>query len=313
MNDFYYSDNNKRYYTFNYYLKQRFKSKISKISLNGGFTCPNRDGLKSTGGCIYCSDSNSGDFAGNPTDNLNVQFDTVKKQLINKWPDSKYLAYFQAGTNTYAPVPKLKQLYYHALTLPGVVGICIATRPDCISEEIADLLYELSLKTFVIIELGLQTIHDITGDRINRCHTYKEFLDGYFMLKNRGLNICVHIINGLPGETHDMMIQTIKEVAKIHPMSVKIHLLHVLKGTVLCEQYLNHEFDVLSMDEYIKIVVDQLELLPPDVVIQRLTGDGNRETLVAPMWSTDKRNVLNNIDKELKRRNSVQGIYCLDN
>lgn len=299
---------NKRYYTFNYFLRNKFHSKVFKVSLNAGMTCPNRDGTKSTEGCSFCSGNLSGDFGGDPRESIHQQFDEIRMNVHNKWPEALYIAYFQAGTNTYAPLEKLRELYSSVLELPNVVGISIATRPDCLSGEICDLLKELSEKTYLVVELGLQTIHDETGKRINRCHIYKEFLEGYEMLSSRGINICVHIINGLPGETREMMLETAKAVASLKPHSIKIHLLHIIKGTRMCDEYEKGKFEAMEFSDYINLICDQLEILPPDTVIQRLTGDGDKKTLVAPLWSNNKRNVLNAIDKEMLRRNSVQGL-----
>ncbi len=304
---FIYSDDNKRYYTYNCFLRRNFGSKVFKVSLNASMTCPNRDGTKGVGGCSFCSESGSGDFAGDPAQSIMSQFDTVRNKLHTKWPHAVYIPYFQAGSNTYSSVNKLWELYESALSLKNVVGLSIATRPDCINDEIAELLWEISKKTFLTVELGLQTIHDETAFYTNRCHTYSEFLHGYELLSLRGINICVHVINGLPFETHEMMLATIKEVARLHPHSVKIHLLHIIKGTRLCHDFEAGKFSELSLEEYVKIVCDQLELLPPEVIVQRLTGDGNKATLVAPLWSMKKFCVINEIDKELARRNAVQG------
>ena len=306
-NPFENSIDNKRYYTFNYFLKNKFNRKVFKVSLNAGMTCPNRDGTKSTIGCSFCSESLSGDFAGNPKDSIKKQFDEVRLKMHKKWHSAVYIAYFQAGTNTYAPVNQLKEFYETALALPNVVGLSIATRPDCLSDEIADLLQDISKKTYLTVELGLQTIYDKTAAKLNRCHTYKDFLEGYDLLSSRGINICVHIINGLPNETHDMMINTAKEVAKLHPHCIKIHLLHIIKGTRLHNEFLNKTFEEMSLEDYVNTVCDQLEFLPPNTIIQRLTGDGDKETLIAPLWSLKKFCVLNEIDKELLRRNSMQG------
>jgi len=302
------SNTNKRYFTQSYYLKQRFGYKAIKVSLNGGFTCPNIDGSKGLGGCTYCS-SGSGDFAGNPEKSITEQFNDVKAMLNEKWNNGVYIPYFQANTNTYASLEKLKTLYEEALSIPGTVGLAVSTRPDCISDETADYLAELSKKTYLTVELGLQTVHDTTAEKINRCHTYADFLSGYEKLNQRGINICVHIINGLPGETHDMMLETAKKLSHLNLHSIKIHLLHIIKGTVLAEQYQSGEFPALSLDDYVNIVCDQLEILPPNLIIQRVTGDGNKDTLIAPLWSLKKFVVMNEIDKELVRRNSWQGKY----
>ncbi len=304
---FIYSSDNKRYHTWNYHLRQKFGMKVFKVSLNAGFTCPNIDGTKGTGGCIYCSSSGSGDFAGNPKEDILEQFSKVKEKMHKKWPEAKYIAYFQAHTNTYAPLEVLREKFEAVLELADVVGISIATRADALEDDVCDYLLDLSKRTFLIVELGLQTIHDKTGELINRCHTYQEFLDGYKKLKDRGINVCVHLIVGLPGEDRDMMTQSIKAVAKLKPYAVKLHLLHIIKGTKLCDMYERGEVTALSREEYVDIIADSLELLPAEIVIQRLTGDGAEETLVAPRWSLKKFCVLNEIDKEMLRRNSYQG------
>ena len=302
---------NKRYNMHSAYLKKHFGKKAVKISLNGGFTCPNIDGTKGSGGCIYCSSKGSGDFGGNPHKSISEQFDEVREKLAEKWGgDLYYIPYFQANTNTYAPLEKLKKLYSEALEQENAVGLAVSTRPDCISEETADYLAELSRQTYLTVELGLQTIHDKTARLINRCHTYEDFLKGYEMLEKRGVNVCVHIINGLPSETREMMLETARELGRLHPYAVKIHLLHIIRGTALAEMFERGEFEEMSMDSYIETVCDQLELLHKDTLIERLTGDGDRETLIAPLWSRDKKSVLNGIDKELRRRGTVQGCRC---
>lgn len=298
---------NKRYHTYNYFLRTKFGGKVMKISLNGGFTCPNIDGTKGIGGCTYCSSSGSGDFAGNPSLDIHRQFEEVKAMMTNKW-EGKYIAYFQANTNTYAPLSRLKTLYESALSEKDVIGLSIATRADCISEEIADYLKELSEKTYLTAELGLQTIHDKTGERINRCHSYADFLKGYDMIKERGIPVCVHLINGLPGETHEMMVETAREVGKLKPDFVKLHLLHIIKGTKIAEEFERGEFSLMTLPEYVSVICDQLEVLPQETVIQRVTGDGKKEDLIGPMWSLKKFVVMNEIDKEMVKRNSYQGI-----
>lgn len=308
QNPFPYSDDNKRYYTWNCHLRRQFGKKIFKVSLNAGFTCPNLDGTKGFGGCTYCSDSGSGDFAGNPREPLKQQFEEVKAKLHQKWKDAEYIAYFQAHTNTYAPLCMLKQCYEEVLSYPHVVGLSIATRADCITPEIADYLADLSRRTYLIVELGLQSVFDRTGERINRCHSYEDFLAGYRLLEERGINICVHIINGLPGETKEMMLKTAQTISKLSLHSVKIHLLHVLKNTKMAEELEAGEFSLLSLEDYVQIVCDQLELLPPHVIIQRITGDGDPEKLIGPLWSLKKFVVMNEIDKEMARRNSMQGL-----
>ncbi len=303
-----YTLDNKRYHTYNFFLRNKFGGKVMKISLNGGFTCPNIDGTKGFGGCTYCSSSGSGDFAGDPSLDIHRQFEEVRAMMTNKW-EGKYIAYFQANTNTYAPLSRLKTLYESALSEKDVIGLSVATRADCISEEIADYLKELSEKTYLTVELGLQTIHDKTGERINRCHSYEDFLIGYEMIKKRGIPVCVHLINGLPDETHDMMVETAREVGKLRPDFVKLHLLHIIKGTKIAEEYERGEFSLMTLPGYVSVICDQLEVLPKETVIQRVTGDGKKEDLIGPLWSLKKFVVMNEIDKEMARRNSHQGIY----
>ena len=305
-NPFPYSDSNKRYYTFDYYLRQTFGSKCAKITLDGGFTCPNRDGTRGVGGCTFCSDKGSGDFCAEGALPISEQFTRQKEMMLRKWPDAKFLAYFQAHTNTYAPLPRLRELFEEALLQKGVVGLNIATRADCLTKDVVEYLRELSGRTALTVELGLQSVHDETAKRVNRCHTWDEFLAGYEMLS--GLDVCIHIIDGLPGEDAEMMLETAKEVAKLHPKFLKIHLLHVLKGSALAKQYENGEFSVLTLSDYVKIVCDQLELLPMDTVLGRVTGDGPADSLIAPLWSQKKLVVMNEIDKEMVKRNSFQGI-----
>lgn len=308
-NPFPFSDSNKRYYTFDYYLRQTFGSKCAKITLDGGFTCPNRDGTKAFGGCTFCSGRGSGDFCEDASLPIADQFAAQREMMRKKWENAKFLAYFQAHTNTYAPLPRLKALFEEALRQPDVVGLNIATRADCLTDEVVAYLHELSARTALTVELGLQTVHDETARRINRAHTWQEFRQGYEMLK--GLDVCVHIINGLPGESHEMMLETAKEVAKLHPKFLKIHLLHVIEGTVLAEQFKRGEFSELSLAQYVQIVCDQLEILPGDMVLGRVTGDGAADSLIAPLWSKKKLVVMNEIDKELVKRGSYQG-FCAD-
>lgn len=306
-NPFRYSNTNKRYHTFTYFLEQKFGRKVAKISLDAGFTCPNIDGSKGVGGCTYCSARGSGDFAGDQSLSLREQFEQVRQVMDQKWPDAVYIPYFQAHTNTYAPLEILKEKFEEALSFPDVVGLAIATRADCITDEIADYLGELAQRTYLEVELGLQSVHDVTGERINRCHSYADFLEGYQKLADRGINICVHIIDGLPGEDREMILETARRLSHLKLHSIKIHLLHVLKGTVMEQQLAEGQFCLLTREEYVGIVCDQLELLPPQMVIQRVTGDGERESLVGPEWSLKKLCVMNEIDKELVRRNSFQG------
>ncbi len=308
MNDFPYSNTNKRYHTLDYFYKNKFGCKVCKISLNAGFTCPNIDGTLGTKGCIYCSKSGSGEFGGNKNDDLITQFESVKKVMDKKWPNSKYIGYFQARSNTYAPLNILKEKYETILKLDNVVGLSIATRPDCISDECLDYLDELNKKTFLTVELGLQTIHEKTTKLINRCHDLKCFEDMVKKLKQKNIFTVVHIINGLPDETKDMMIETVKYLNNLNIDGIKIHMLSVLKDTPLAKLYEIKPFHLLSEEEYVDIVCDQLEYLKPEIVIQRLTGDPMTDDLIAPLWLPKKTQVLNDIDKKMAKRNSYQGI-----
>ena len=297
----------KRYLTQNSYLRNKFGKKVIKLSLNAGMNCPNRDGTKGTGGCTYCSASLSGDFSGNRSDTITEQLTAQKELLSHKWHDCLYIPYFQAGSNTYAPVNILRPMFDEALSFNDCVGISIATRADCITNDMAEYLCYLDSTTYLTVELGLQTVFDNTAVKINRCHTYEEFLTTYNFLHNKGINVCVHIINGLPGETRDMMIETAARVSALRPHSIKIHMLHIINGTQLAEEYNRHPFNILGLQEYINIVCDQIEIMHPDTIIERVTGDGNKNTLIAPLWTANKKSVMNGIDKELIRRNSYQG------
>ena len=307
-NKFKYSNSNKRYHTLDYFYKNKFNSKVFKVSLNAGFSCPNIDGTVGYGGCIYCSSSGSGDYAGNPNDNLVKQFNTVKEIIHKKWPEAKYIGYFQAHTNTYAPVNVLKEKYETILKLPNVVGLNIATRADAISDECLDYLTELSKKTYLTIELGLQTIHESTTKLINRCHTLEFFEKMVKKLRDKNINVVVHIINGLPYETKEMMIETAKYLNKLDIQGIKIHMLHILKGTKLAKIYKEKPFHVLTKEEYIDIVCDQLEYINENIVINRITGDPSIDDLIEPNWLVKKFCVLNDIDKEMVKRDSYQGI-----
>ena len=305
---FKYSDSNKRYYTLDYFYKHKFNSKVFKVSLNAGFTCPNKDGKVGTGGCIYCSKTGSGEYAGDIKKDLVTQFNEVKEMMLKKWPKAKYIGYFQANTNTYAPLNKLKEKYETILKLDNVVGLNIATRPDSISEECLDYLEELAKKTYLTIELGLQTIHEETSKFINRCHTLECFNDMVKELRKRNINVVVHIINGLPYETKEMMIETIKYLSDLDIQGIKIHMLSILKDTKLSEIYKLERFKLISREEYIDIVCDQLEHLREDIVVNRITGDPKVSDLIEPDWLIKKVTILNDIDKEMKKRNTYQGI-----
>ena len=307
MNPFIYSDNNKRYHTLDYFYKHKFNSKVFKVSLNGNFTCPNIDGTKGYGGCIYCSKLGSGDYAGDKTLDLVTQFNNTKEILHKKWKEAKYIGYFQANTNTYAPVNELKEKYETILNLDNVVGLNIATRADSITDECLDYLEDINKRTFLTIELGLQTIHEKTSTLINRCSTLECFEEMVYKLNSRNINVVVHIINGLPYETKEMMIETVKYLNTLPIQGVKIHMLHILKDTALEKLYKIKPFHVLTKMEYVDIVCDQLEYLNKDIVINRITGDPKVDDLVEPTWLIKKFTVLNEIDKEMVKRNSYQG------
>ena len=309
---FKYSDTNKRYYTLDYFYKHKFNSKVFKVSLDAGFTCPNKDGTVGVGGCIYCSKSGSAEYAGDKHDDLITQFNKIKNMMLKKWPNAKYIGYFQANTNTYAKVNILKEKYETILSLPNVVGLSIATRSDAISDECLDYLEKLNKKTFLTIELGLQTIHEKTSILINRCHTLDNFEQMVKKLRERNINVVVHIINGLPYETHDMMVDTVKYLSTLDIQGIKIHALSILKGTKMEELYNKAHFKIMSREEYINIVCDQLEYLRETIVVHRITGDPKIDDLVEPEWLIKKVTIINDIDKEMKRRNSYQGIKIKD-
>ena len=302
---FKYTLDNKRYHTLNYYYNNKYGCKVFKVSLNANFSCPNIDGTKGYGGCIYCAHG-SGDYYEKKVDLL-TQFNEVKEKLHKKWPKAKYIGYFQANTNTYAPLNELKEKYELILKQDNVIGLNIATRPDSISDEVLNYLSELNKKTDLVIELGLQTIHDKTAKLINRGSTLEEFEDCLKKLNKENINVVVHIINGLPYETKEMMIETAKYLSNKKILGIKIHMLHILKDTNLLKLYLSENFHILSKEEYVNIVCDQLEYLNENIVINRITGDPDKNELVEPTWLTKKFCVLNEIDKELKRRNTYQG------
>ncbi|OEF99890.1 TIGR01212 family radical SAM protein [Vulcanibacillus modesticaldus] len=300
---------NKRYHTLNHYYRELFGEKVFKVSLDAGLTCPNRDGTVAIGGCIFCSSRGSGDFAGDRRLELKQQFREVRDKMHQKWPNAKYIGYFQAFSNTYAPAKELKEMYESILEEEGVVGLSIATRPDCLPDDVLDVLEQINKKTTLWVELGLQTIHEHTQVLINRAHDYQIFLEGVRKLRERNINVVVHIIVNLPGESLEEMMETAKAVAKLPIQGIKIHMLHLLKKTPLMKLYQDGKLTFMDKDTYIKLVVDILEILPPEMVIHRLTGDGPPDLLVEPRWTLKKWEVLNGIDWELERRNSWQGKY----
>ena len=298
-----------RYYTLDYYLKERFKKKVFKVALNGSFTCPNRDGTISHSGCIFCSPSGSGDFAGDPTKTLAEQFSFVSSIIHNKWKDASYIVYFQANTNTYKPLPDLKKLYEEAITLnENIVAISIATRPDSISDDVISYLGDLNKRIPVWIELGLQTSNEMTASLINRGYELNVMTNTIQKLRQKNIEVIVHIINGLPFETPVDMYNTIDYLNNQDIQGIKIHSLFVLKNTILSKMYLNNEFSLMTMEEYIKVTANQIAMLRPDIVIHRINGDAPKELLIAPKWSEKKLVVMNELDKYMKNNNLYQGI-----
>ena len=303
-----YTLDNKRYHTLNYFYKNKFGIKVFKVSLNGGFSCPNLDGKVGFGGCIYCSKSGSGEFGGDISKSLTEQFYEMKDIVNKKHIPCKYIGYFQARTNTYADVDTLKSKYEEVLSVPDVIGLNIATRCDAISDECLDYLTELNKKTFLTIELGLQTIHMSTSKLINRCHSLEQFDSMVRKLRDRHINVVVHIINGLPYETEEMMLDTVRHINTLGVQGIKIHMLHIIKDTGMANLYLKEKFHVLTKEEYIDIVIKQLEILDPKIIVNRITSDPDKDTLLEPAWLMDKCQLLNDIDKEMKKRNTYQGI-----
>lgn len=301
---FKYSLDNKRYHTLNYHLKKKYGKKTFKVSLNAGFSCPNKINGK---GCIFCSSLGSGDFAGDKDKSLVTQFNFVKEIMEKKWPDAYYIGYFQANTNTYAPTNILKEKYETILALPNVIGLSIATRSDAITSDTLDYLEELNKRTNLTIELGLQSMHEKTLKLINRGHTLENFEHMVKELQRKNIEVVVHIINGLPNETKEDMLETVKYLNKLKINGIKIHMLYIVKDTPLYEMYQKNKFHILTKEEYIDIVVSQLELLNENIVIHRITGDPKKEDLIEPKWLLKKFCVLNDIDKEMVKRDTYQG------
>ena len=302
----------KRYYSLDYYLKNTFGEKVYRLSLNGGMTCPNRDGHLDTRGCIFCSAGGSGDFATAPSLSITEQIADAKSRIVAKTNCRKYIAYFQAYTNTYAPVDYLRSIFTEAISHPDIVALSIATRCDCLSDEILDLLEELNQTKPVWIELGHQTIHEDTLRIIRSGFVLSQYEAAVFALHTRGIDVVTHLILGLPGETRDMMLTSVSHIARLPIQGVKLQLLHVLKDTDLGTIYENEPFPLFSLEEYCDFVADCITLLPPEMVIHRLTGDGPRNLLIAPLWSTDKKRVLNTIQKSFRERDLWQGKHFLE-
>jgi len=301
--------NNKRFYSHNQYLRDSFGEKTFKIALDGGFTCPNRDGTLGVGGCHFCTPAGSGDFVVKSAESIIAQFHGFQKMMHQKWAKGKYIAYFQAFSGTYAPVSTLRERFEPMLRLSDVVGLSIATRPDCLPPDVLDYLADLNERTHLWVELGLQTIHDETARGFGRGYDYAVFLEAFENLRARGIRVCVHIINGLPGEDHAKMLEGARALSRLDVQGMKIHLLHLLRGTKMAERYEDGEFALMEMHDYVNLVCDQLEVLSPDVVIHRLSGDGKRESLIGPMWSLKKWELLNAIDDTMAERDSWQGKY----
>ena len=303
-NPFPYSDDNKRYHTLYYHNKHTFGGRVYKAVLDGGFTCPNLDGTKGIGGCLFC-DNGSGAFTKPLSITEQLMHETAR--IRRKVPDARVIAYFQVHTNTYAPVARLRELYEEALAFPGVIGLSVGTRPDCLPEEVLDYLAELHERTCLTVELGVQTVHDRTARRFGRGYDFPEFLAGYQSLQARGIRTCLHVINGLPGERGSDMLETARVLGELHPQAVKLQLLHILQGTQYAELWRQGDITTMSQEGYIATVVRQLEYFPPETVIERVTGDGEKAKLLAPLWSMDKIRTLGGIDKAQAELDSFQG------
>ena len=298
----------KHYVTLNNYLRDRFRTKVFRISLNAGLSCPNRDKSPNNIGCLYCSSNLSGDFAGKKEDSFKNQFASIKKIMENKWHDGLYIAYLQAGSNTYASVDELREIYNEVINIDEkIVVLSIATRPDCINEEIVSLLTEISKKVEVWVELGFQTASDEIKDKLNIGYHNSDFEYSMRLLNDNNIPVIVHIINGLPGDSEVSMINTVKYLNQFDISGIKIHMLHVLKDTPLGDIYLNKPFKILSKDEFIDISVKQLRLLNPNIVVHRITGDPDKENLIEPTWVLKKFVVLNDIDKLMRKEKYYQG------
>ncbi|WP_071130244.1 TIGR01212 family radical SAM protein [Enterococcus timonensis] len=309
MNFPYSDDPTKRYHTWNYELRHVFGEKTFKVPIDGGFDCPNRDGTVATGGCTFCSVSGSGDFIMAPSAPFAQQFETEVEFLHHKWSDTKkYIVYFQNFTNTHAPVEVLRQRYEQVVNLPGVVGLSIGTRPDCLPDETIDYLAELNERLYLWVELGLQTTFQSTSDTINRAHDYQTFLTAVEKLRAKNIRVCVHLINGLPGETIPMMEENVRRmVLDSDIQGVKLHLLHLMTKTRMVKDYREGRLKLMTQDQYVQLICNQLEMIPPEITIHRLTGDAPRENLIGPTWSLKKWEVLNAIDQEMAQRKTFQG------
>lgn len=304
-----YFSSEKHYNALNNYYRERFGCKVYKIALNGDFTCPNRDGTISMTGCVFCSDSGSGEYGGNRLSSLKEQFNSLRNILENKWKDGKYIVYFQSFSNTYGSVKKLRKIYYEALGLDeNIIGLNIGTRPDCFNQEIYDLLSEINKKTYLTVELGLQSMHDKTLKLINRGHDLECFVKAVKELRKREINVVVHIINGLPSETPEMMLETANFLNTLDIQGVKIHMLYIIDNTPLARIYSKKPFPLLSLKEYVDITVKQLTMLSKKIIIHRVTGDPDRNALIEPAWTLKKFIVANEIDKVMRKEKLYQGM-----
>ena len=312
MNPFPYAeDKNKRYHSWNFALRQEFGEKIFKVPIDAGFDCPNRDGTVAKGGCTFCSVSGSGDMIVAPEAPLPEQFEKEIAMMHKKWPQvDKYIVYFQNFTNTHAPAAVIRERFEQVLTLPGVVGISIGTRPDCLPADVVDYLAELNQRFYLWVELGLQTTFETTSNAINRAHDYQTYLDGVASLRKHNIRVCTHLINGLPGETIEMMQENVRRTIQDSDIQgIKLHLLHLMRNTRILRDYHEGRLQLMRRDTYVSLICDQLEMIPPEIIIHRLTGDAPWDSLVGPMWSLKKWEVLNEIDQEMLRRNSYQGKF----
>ncbi len=307
LSPFPFSDTNKRYHTYSYALKQQYGKKLAKIPLDAGFTCPNRDGTKGWGGCRFCSSQGSGDTILHSGEDLRLQFEAGLERARKKWPDASAIAYFQSYSNTYAPLPDLRRILEPVFSWEDVAEVSIATRPDCLDAEKILWLSEMNRVKPVWIEMGLQSGRDATMATMNRGHNTSILVACMKQLQGTGIRTCLHIINGLPGESHEDMMETARLVARLKPDAVKIHMLHVISDSALGQDYRQSPFPLLSMEEYVQVVCDQLEILPPEMVVERITGDGVADKLLAPEWTVKKRVTMNAVDRELARRDSWQG------
>lgn len=311
MKFLYAEDQNKRYHSWNYALRQQFGEKIFKVPIDGGFDCPNRDGTVAHGGCTFCSVSGSGDMIVAPEDPLPIQFQKEIDMMHQKWPGvAQYIVYFQNFTNTHAPLAVIKERFEQVVNLPGVVGLSIGTRPDCLPDDVVEYLAELNERLYLWVELGLQTTYEQTSELINRAHSYQTYLDGVAKLRKHNIRVCTHLINGLPGETYEMMMENVKRtILDSDIQGIKLHLLHLMRNTRMLRDYHEGRLRLLGFKEYVDIICDQLELIPQDIIIHRLTGDAPFDSIVGPMWSLKKWEVLNAIDQEMLCRDSYQGKF----